>query len=44
MDRMLYSLDMAIRRTGRVTRAELEKVTSGIIFSFYFYFIFYLGL
>lgn len=26
VDRLLYSLDLAIRRTGRVTRQELDKV------------------
>ena len=26
VDRLLYSLDLAIRRTGRVTRHELDKV------------------
>ena len=31
VDRLLYSLDLAIRRTGRVTRQELDKVTSCII-------------
>ena len=31
VDRLLYSLDLAIRRTGRVTRPELDKVITAIV-------------
>ena len=33
VDRLLYSLDLSIRRSGRVTRPELDKVLEESVIS-----------